>query len=181
MLGVSLFISCKNKIQCVCVEKKKKKKKSPFLCISSLYTTVILTVLPMTLSCPEVLVSVASSRAAPSLSCPRGCSALQRMGRRSPIGSSERQQPVPSGDGHRLAPVTPFNAAPQKLGSSAFSHMVCLSMSTLVKQHFFSLSTGTHPGSEGSVLLKCCPSAGDVGTSRELTDGTRKALRNSPI
>ena len=24
MLGVSLFISCKNKIQCVCVEKKKK-------------------------------------------------------------------------------------------------------------------------------------------------------------
>ena len=26
MLGVSLFISCKNKIQCVCVEKKKNKK-----------------------------------------------------------------------------------------------------------------------------------------------------------
>ena len=24
MLGVSLFISCKNKIQCVCVEKKKR-------------------------------------------------------------------------------------------------------------------------------------------------------------
>ena len=24
MLGVSLFISCKNKIHCVCVEKKKK-------------------------------------------------------------------------------------------------------------------------------------------------------------
>ena len=28
MLGVSLFISCKNKIQCVCVEKKKKQEKS---------------------------------------------------------------------------------------------------------------------------------------------------------
>ena len=27
MLGVSLFISCKNKIQCVCVEKKKKREK----------------------------------------------------------------------------------------------------------------------------------------------------------
>ena len=27
MLGVSLFISCKNKIQCVCVEKKKKTRK----------------------------------------------------------------------------------------------------------------------------------------------------------
>ena len=26
MLGVSLFISCKNKIQCVCLEKKKKKR-----------------------------------------------------------------------------------------------------------------------------------------------------------
>ena len=26
MLGVSLFISCKNKIQCVCVEKKKKRR-----------------------------------------------------------------------------------------------------------------------------------------------------------
>ena len=28
MLGVSLFISCKNKIQCVCVIKKKKKKET---------------------------------------------------------------------------------------------------------------------------------------------------------
>ena len=27
MLGVSLFISCKNKIQCVCVEKQKQKQK----------------------------------------------------------------------------------------------------------------------------------------------------------
>ena len=29
MLGVSLFISCKNKIQCVCVEKKKKYMTDP--------------------------------------------------------------------------------------------------------------------------------------------------------
>ena len=29
MLGVSLFIYCKNKIQCVCVKKKKEKKKGP--------------------------------------------------------------------------------------------------------------------------------------------------------
>lgn len=130
----------------------------------------------MTLSRPEVLFSVASSRAAPSLSCPCGCSPLQRMGQRSPIGSSEGQQPVPSGGYYRLAPVTPFNAAPQKLGLSAFSHMVCLSISTLVKQHFFSLNTGTNPGSEESVLMKCCRSAGDVVTSHELTDGTRKAL-----
>ena len=28
MLGVSLFISCKNKIQCVCVEKKKQTNKT---------------------------------------------------------------------------------------------------------------------------------------------------------
>ena len=36
MLGVSLFISCKNKIQCVCV--KKKKKKESYVCVWELHS-----------------------------------------------------------------------------------------------------------------------------------------------
>ena len=53
--------------------------------------------------------------------------------------------PVLSGNDYRLTPDTAFKAAPQKSGSSAFSHLVCLSIAALVKQHSFFLQNWGSP------------------------------------